>query len=285
MKVVIAGSFGNLGRELLTVYVQAGHEVIAADKEVNRDLVKGTYSTTVIDVTKPETLRGLCDGADMVISTVGLTTASSLVTHYDIDYSGNTNLLAEAVRAKVKKFIYISVIKAETDSTIPMLDAKYRFEQELKGSGIPFIIFRPTGYFYDIAKVFKPMIEKGKISLLGKEDVYANVISTYDFAHAIFMQQESVNTVIEAGGKETYSYQQIAEMFFEAAGKKSKIQRLPVWVFDIIAWVAKKRNNGTYAIITFSKWTLTHNMVADQTFGEQSFKAYITQCYSASATV
>lgn len=40
-----------------------------------------------------------------------------------------------------------------------MLHAKYLFEEELKKSGMEYVIYRPTGYFYDIAKVFKPYFE------------------------------------------------------------------------------------------------------------------------------
>ena len=48
-----------------------------------------------------------------------------------------------------------------------------------------YCIFRPTGYFYDIIKVFKPMIEKGEVTLIGNKPVHANVISTEDFADFI----------------------------------------------------------------------------------------------------
>ena len=62
----------------------------------------------LIDVTKPETLRGLCDGADAVITTVGLTGSSATITNYDIDYQGNVNLLREAQRARGEAFyIYL----------------------------------------------------------------------------------------------------------------------------------------------------------------------------------
>ncbi|HZK27145.1 MAG TPA: hypothetical protein VFD00_06375 [Thermoclostridium sp.] len=65
-----------------------------------------------------------------------------------------------------------------SDETVPMLHAKALFENELKQSGIPYVIYRSTGYFYDIAKVFMPMVEKGDVTLLGDKDFHANVIDT-----------------------------------------------------------------------------------------------------------
>ena len=77
MKIVLAGAFGNLGAEILKQLVAAGHEVVAADlKEVPVKGLDGKYTFKAIDATKPETLKGLCDGAEIVITTMGLTGAS-----------------------------------------------------------------------------------------------------------------------------------------------------------------------------------------------------------------
>lgn len=280
MKVVLAGAFGKLGTDILRQLAAQGHTVLAADlaaREVPG--LAGKYEARAIDVTKPETLRGLCDGADAVITTVGLTGSSATITNYDIDYQGNVNLLREAQRAGVKHFTYISVIKADSDPRVPMLHAKAMFEEELKKSGIPYVIHRPTGYFYDIAKVFMPMIEKGEVTLLGKQDAHANVIDTSDFAEFIVLHMCDENAVYDVGGKETYSYEEIARMFFEAAGKPAVIKRAPVFLFSVLAFVNKCKKNGKEAIIRFSKWTLTNELVGKDVYGKLSFREYIQSCY------
>lgn len=278
MKVVLAGAFGNLGADILKALAGAGHEVVAADMAV-REIEGVSCETRVIDVTKPETLKGLCEGADAVVTTVGLTRTSATITNYDIDYQGNVNLLEEAKRAGVKRFVYISVIKADSDPNVPMLHAKAMFEEKLKESGLTWVIHRPTGYFYDIAKVFMPMIEKGAVTLLGKQDVHANVIDTPDFADFIVYHLTDENKTYDVGGKETYSYEEMAKMFFEAAGKPAVIKRAPVFLFDVLALVNKWKKNGKEAIIRFSKWTLTHELVGKDTWGEHSFREYIKSCY------
>ena len=150
MKVLLAGAFGNLGADILKKLVADGHEVVAADM-MERDLgIEKNYTFKKIDVTAPETLKGICDGCETVITTVGLTKGSATVTPYEIDYQGNLNLLNEAKAAGVKNFTFISVIKADKAPHIPMLHAKAMFEDELKKSGISYVIHRPTGYFYDI---------------------------------------------------------------------------------------------------------------------------------------
>ncbi len=232
MKIVLAGAFGNLGAEILKCLVREGHEIVAADlKERPIEGCEGRYTFKAIDATNPETLKGLCKGADVVITTMGLTGASTHFTAYDIDQKGNLNLYEEAKRAGVKKFNYISVISCDEPGAeaVPMLHAKYLVEQEIKKQPMDWIIYRPTGYFYDIAKVFKPYVDKGEMQLLkGYGKVKANVVDCPDFAQFIVDHMNDTNVTYNVGGKETYTYEEMAKMCFDAAGKPLKIKWAPI---------------------------------------------------------
>ena len=280
MKVLLAGAFGKLGTDVLRTLVREGHDVLAVDlilKDVEG--IEGKYEKKKVDVTKPEQVKGICEGRDAVITTVGLTGSSTTVTCYDIDYQGNLNILNEAKRAGVKNFGYVSVLKADNPRAkdIAMLDAKAKFEQKLKESGIQYTIYRPTGYFYDIVKVFRPMIAKGKVTLLGKEPVSCNVIDTSDLADFMVEHMLDDNKTYNIGGRETYTYEEIANMMFAVNGKQPNISRAPVWLFDVLAWVQKVKKTGRESIIRFSKWTLSESMVADVEYGKLSFKKYIEE--------
>ena len=279
MKVVLAGAFGNLGAEILKVLCAAGHEVIAADlKSREVEGTEGKFTFVSIDATNPETLKGLCEGADIVITTMGLTGASTRFTAYDIDYQGNMNLYEEAKRAGVRKFNYISVISCDEKGAeeVPMLHAKYMVEQELKKGDLDYVIFRPTGYFYDIAKVFRPYVEKGEMQLLkGYGEVRANVVDCPDFAAYIVAHMEDANVTYNVGGKETYTYIEMAKMCFDAAGKPTKIKWAPIWLFGILANLPKIKKAGKHDIILFSRWTLSHDLVGSDVTGEHSFAEYL----------
>lgn len=283
MKIVLAGACGKLGSDILRALIREGHEVTAADV-VDRDVEgadRSRYVFRKLDVTDAPSLKGLCDGADAVITTVGLTGVSAQLTNYDIDYRGNLNLLNEAVRAGVRKFVYISVLHADTaPEEVPMCYAKKLMEAELVKSGIPYVIHRPSGYFYDIVKVFRPMVEKGKVTLLGKKPVSANVVDTPDFADFILEHLSDQNAVYNVGGKETWTYEEIARMCFEAAGKEPQISTAPPWLFDVLANLPKNKKNGKQPIIRFSKWTLSNDMVGDTKVGSHSFKEYIHDSFT-----
>ena len=277
MKVLLAGAFGHLGSDVLQSLIEAGHAVIAADVVTRETEFKG-YTPLKIDMTDGEKLKGCCDGVDAVITTVGLTKASETVTAYDIDYGANRNLLEEAKRAGVKYFSFVSVLKADQGREVPMLDAKAMFEKELKASGLTWTIFRPTGYFYDVAHIFQPKVEAGKVTLLKtKNPVRCNVIDTRDFADYIVAHMTDENKAYDVGGKEIYTYEEIAKMFFAAAGKEPKISYTPAFMFDLIIAMAPKWKKG---VIRFGKWTMTEDMVADVKTGERSFAAWIKEIYA-----
>ena len=283
MKIVLAGAFGNLGFEILKVLAAKGFEIVAADlKEKEENGLEGKYTFRSIDATKKETLAGLCDGADIVITTMGLTTASTKFTAYDIDYQGNLNLLEEAKRAGVRKFNYISVIACREPGAekVPMLHAKAMFEDELKKSGLHYVIYRPTGYFYDIAKVFKPYVDKGEMQLLkGYHNVKANVVDCPDFAAFIEQHMLDTDKIYEVGGKETYTYEEMAKMCFKAAGKPVVIKDSPIWMFSMLANLPMIKKAGKHDIILFSKWTLSHDLVGKDVTGSASFAEYIKEYF------
>ena len=287
MKVLLAGAFGNLGYEILKELVKHDYEIVAADlKEKENSGLEGKYVFKTIDATNPETLKGICEGIDTVITTMGLTTSSTRFTAYDIDYQGNLNLYNEAVRAGVKKFNYISVISCDEPGAeeVPMLHAKYMFEQEIKKGKMEYVIYRPTGYFYDIAKVFKPYVDKGEMQLLkGYHGVKANVVDCPDFAAFIVEHLNDTNVTYNVGGKETYTYEEMAKMCFRAAGKPVIIKDSPIWMFGLLANLPKIKKEGKHDIILFSKWTLSHDLVGDTKVGDASFAEYIKEYFGGKA--
>ena len=284
MKVLLAGAFGNLGSEILKVLISEKQEVVAADlkeKEIE-GLNKNSYKFVSIDATKPETLTHICDGCDIVITTMGLTSASTKFTAYDIDYQGNLNLYNEAVKANVKKFNYISVLtcKDKGAEKVPMIHAKAMLEDEIIKGNMDWVIYRPTGYFYDIAKVFKPFVDKGEMQLLkGYHDIKANVVDCPDFARYIVKHMNDTNRIYEVGGKETYSYEQMTQMCMQVAGKPCVIKDYPIFMFSILANLPKIKKAGKHDVILFSKWTLSHDLVGKDIVDGASFKEYVEEYF------
>lgn len=282
MKVALVGAFGNLGFEILKKLALTDNELVALDLKEKESELKGRYTFKEIDATNVASLEGVFEGCDVVISTVGLTTSSTKFSCYDIDYQGNVNIYNEAKKANVKKFVYTSVIACDHKDAkkVPMLNSKKMFEDVLKSGDIEYVIHRPTGYFYDIIKVFRPYIEKGEMQLLkGFGGVKANVVDCPDFAQFIVDTMNETNKVFEVGGKETYTYEEMAKMCFESAGKEVVIKYVPKFLFSVLANLPKIKKLGKRDVILFSQFTLSHDLVGHDEVGEASFKEYIDNAF------
>ena len=105
--------------------------------------------------------------------------------------------------------------------------------------------------------------------------VKANVVDCPDFADFIVAHMNDTNMTDNVGGKETYTYEEMADMCFKAANKPLKIKWAPIWLFGILANLPKIKKAGKHDIILFSKWTLSHDLVGDTKVGEKSFAEYI----------
>ncbi|HEX8501706.1 MAG TPA: NAD(P)H-binding protein, partial [Pyrinomonadaceae bacterium] len=98
------------------------------------------------DARHPERLAGACEGAPLVVSALG----GSLALRYtppdagyrDVDLRANLNLLAEARRAGVRRFVYVSLYGAEALRGLGYVDAHEEFVAALKGSGLEYAVVR-----------------------------------------------------------------------------------------------------------------------------------------------
>src|SRR5262245_25595109 len=76
------------------------------------------------EVTRPETLRGLCDGIEVVFSSIGITRQAGKASYTQVDYQGNKNLLDLALAASVRKFVYVHAFNASLLQALEGVRAK-----------------------------------------------------------------------------------------------------------------------------------------------------------------
>ncbi|SPJ24605.1 NAD(P)H-binding protein [Palleronia abyssalis] len=72
MNVLVAGATGYLGRFLCAEYARRGHHVTALVRDARR---AGTLAdlTVEAEATRPDTLKGIIDGTELVVSSLGIT--------------------------------------------------------------------------------------------------------------------------------------------------------------------------------------------------------------------
>ena len=181
-KILLAGATGYLGRYIAAeLHNQAYPTKILVRNENKVPLKKEDFETLVAEVTDPAQLSGIMNDVEVVISTVGITRQKDGLTYMDVDYQANHNLLKEAEKAGVKKFIYVSALNADKLTHLKMCKAKERFVEALKHSSLDYCIIRPNGFFSDMAEFMK-MAKKGKVELFGDGHYKMNPIHGEDLA-------------------------------------------------------------------------------------------------------
>ena len=213
------------------------------------------------DVTKPETLIGLCEGIDIVFSSVSLMGQKSKQSWYDVDYLGNLHILHEALKAEVQKFIFVSVFNADKLMDIPIVKAHEDFATELAKSGLPYAVVRPTGYFSDLSAFFD-MAQSGRIFLLGDGQPRMNPIHGADLAQICFDAVANSATDIDAGGPHIYTWNEIASLAFNATSKSQRVTKLPLPLARAGANIMKIINRKTAALWNFFISSAALNHVA-----------------------
>ena len=225
------------------------------------------------EITKPLSLVNCCNGIDTVITSVGITRQKDGLTYMDVDYQANLNLLNEALKSGVKRFIYVYIFNADKMAHLKIIQAKQKFVQALKSSGINYCLINPTGFFSDMHE-FLDMAKKGKVYLFGKGDCKINPIDGGDLAKVCVNAIENEEHEINAGGPEILTYTQIAATALKIVNKREKIMYIPLWVKKIILFFIRNFSSiRFYGPIEFLLTVLTTNMVAPQ-YGNRTLENY-----------
>ena len=233
------------------------------------------------EVTQPNTLQGVCKGVHKVISSVGITRQKDGLTYEQVDFQANKNLLGEALREGVRKFIYVSVFKGEAMRHIAIGAAKERFVDTLKASGLDYCIIRPSGFYSDMA-VFLKMAKKDKIRLFGKGQYAMNPIHGEDLAEVCVAQLEGYEREANVGGAEVFTQTEMARLAFEVLHKPANISYLPDWVRRLILKMGKYLlPKSTYGAIEFVLTIMAMDAVAPMQVGKHRLKAFFESLNSS----
>ena len=275
--ILLAGATGYLGRHVAAELQNQGYptKILVRNKDkVPYDVQN--FETIVAEVTKPETLVGIMKDVDTLISTVGITRQKDGLSYMDVDYQANLNLLKEAHKSGVRKFIYVSAFKADMLTKLKMCCAKERFVEELQNNNLDYCIVRPNGFFSDMTEFIK-MAKKGKAELFGDGSFKMNPIHGKDLTDVCISAIGAQEKVIEVGGPEVYTHKQIAELAFKTLDKKPKISYMPEWVRKLILWSARTfTSSKTYGPMEFFLTVLAMDMVAPK-YGTQTLSGYFNE--------
>ena len=236
--ILVTGGTGFVGGHVVRALRDAGRRVrvlvrdpgaAGAVEALDCELVEG-------DMTEPETLGRALDGVACVIHLVAIRQGKD--EQFERIMSRGTRDLVDAARgAGVGRFVHMSALgtNVETKDLVPYYRAKWEMEQAVQGSGLPYVVFRPSFVFGadgGILPTFRriarlapvtPITGSGeqRIQPIWVDDVAA------DFARAVELE-DATNRTFELGGPDVVDWNELWARLKRALGVKRPSIHLPM---------------------------------------------------------
>ncbi|MBD3345929.1 MAG: NAD-dependent epimerase/dehydratase family protein [Chitinivibrionales bacterium] len=197
------------------------------------------------DITKPETLKNLCDGITTVYHLAAIIIAWDESLFEKINVKGTENILRESQKSGVEHFVYISSASIIYPKPTTYSLSKRRCEEIVMQSGCNYTIIRPT-LVYDKGKgaeefdAFLDYLNKFPIiPFIGSGKALKRPVFVDDIIFglsALCGRKEAYGKIYNFSGGEAISILDFARFCLKLLGSEHKpIVRLPVWLCKIIA--------------------------------------------------
>src|SRR5205085_3129115 len=227
------------------------------------------------DLRDRASLASACQGVEQVLAAAHALDGKGDNNPQTVDDMGNRHLIDAAKAAGVKHFIFVSVQGASPDSPLEFFRIKYRTEEYLQASGLSFTILRPGAYMELWAQLIgQPIREQGKTTIFGHGNNPINFVSVEDVARFVTITLDDArarNTVIEVGGPENLTMNQVAEIFERASGRQAKKRHIPLLMMRVMSILMQPLNPAMSRLIRNGIYMDTANLRYDMADTAHSF--------------
>lgn len=238
MKVFLTGATGFVGRHMLKRLLAEGHSVRALVRELQNAaaLARERVDLVAGDVTEGAGLDEGMQGCDAVIHLVGIIVEKGKNTFERVHHIGTRNVVEAAKRTGVRRFVQMSALGARADGAAAYQVTKWKGEEEVRRSGIPSCILRPSLIFGEgdgfvtqmietmrSAPLFRPVPGDGKPKF---RPIFVDDV-TACFARSL-TAEAATNQTIELGGADELALNDVLAEIARCAGVRKPAIRIPM---------------------------------------------------------
>ncbi|HEX4605023.1 MAG TPA: complex I NDUFA9 subunit family protein, partial [Candidatus Angelobacter sp.] len=175
-------------------------------------------------------------GCDAVIHLVGIIMEQGRNTFERVHHMGTRNVVEAAKRAGVKRFIQMSALGARADGAAAYQVTKSKGEEEVRNSGIPYCILRPSLIFGEgdgfvtqmmetmrSAPLFRPVPGDGKPKF---RPIFVGDVTSC-FVRAL-TADAATNQTIELGGADELTLNEMLAEIAHCAGVRKPAVHVPM---------------------------------------------------------
>lgn len=286
-KVLVAGATGRLGTSVVAELKRRGYWGRACGRSQQKlQRLKqqvGADDIVAVDLTDAVSVQGICNDVDAVISCAGASMSMNNFgdrkSFYEVDYQANLNLLADAERQKLSKFVYVSLAEADELRQTEYADAHEKFVEALRASSLNHTIIRPTGFFGFHLEILK-FAAKGRGMLIGSGECRTNPVHESDVARVCVDALDGGDTEIAIGGPEIFTRKETVELAFASLNRPPKLMKLSPGMFKLMIAPLKLFNRRIYALMDFGIAVTQIDVVAPSV-GSERLRPYFERAAKA----
>jgi uncharacterized protein YbjT (DUF2867 family) len=213
MKIVVIGGSGLIGKKLVAILRQKGHEVLPASPSTGVNTVTG------------EGLAQALTGAQVVIDVANAPSWEDAAVLAFFESSGRNLLAAEAI-AGVRHHVALSVVGTDRLLASGYFRAKMAQENLIKSSNIPYTIVRATQFFEFVEGIAQSATEGQSVRL---PPAMMQPILSDDVAAALaeVAVAKPLNATVDLAGPEPIRMDDLVRRFLVASGDTRQVTTDP----------------------------------------------------------
>ena len=264
--VLVAGATGYIGRHIVEAVHDAGYRVraLARDEGKLEPVADACDEVFIGEATNIDSLDGVCDGVDAVVSSLGLRTLRRRPSPEEVDLHANLNVLKHAQAAGVEHFIFVGVLGGDQLMTsTPILRPRDEFISALIDSSLTWTVLRPTGSFNDMRELFG-LAQRGWAFMLKDDRQRINPVHPADIAQmAVQSITDSAlhNAQFGFGGPDVFAHREIADLAAQVLDRRLRSVRMPTWPLDAVGGPLSLLNRNAAGFLRFFRQVMSRDMV------------------------
>jgi len=245
---LVTGAAGVMGARLVSRLRQAGWDVralVLPNDPLRSRIANLGCELREGDVSDAASLRGLCDGVDVVYHLAAVIIAHDPSVLTRVNRDGTANVVAEAKRAGTGQLIYVSSASVVYPRRTAYAESKLQAEELVRSSGLPFTIVRPTlvyeqgggqelMMFLDYLRRF-PIVPFIGAGTAVKRPVWSEDI--VDGLQKLAGARVALGKTYNFSGAERISMLELGQLLLAHHDRARPFLHLPVWLCRLLARV------------------------------------------------
>ena len=248
--ILVTGATGFVGGHVVQALRDDGKPVRCLVRDRRRAGSLEALDCEVVegDMTDAPSLRRAVDGVEKVVHLVAIRQGQA-AQFERVMSQGTRNLLDAAREADVGRFVHMSALgtSEQTKDLVPYYGAKWEMERAVEGSGLPYVIFRPSFVFGadgGILPTFRKLAKLAPVTpIAGSGEQRLQPIWVDDVAAAFVRgldEEAATNRTLELGGPDVVSWNELWARLKQALGVRRPSVHVPMAFMRLNALVTER---------------------------------------------